>query len=105
MEKFSSKHLVLNESELYLSWFCFRLVGADGTCSYIHRMQHTADHTELRDLARAIGAEYVPQPSRRGSAVSDGRKSTDGRKSVEERKNSLARLEMTAQSQVQSATA
>ncbi|WWC61221.1 uncharacterized protein I303_103801 [Kwoniella dejecticola CBS 10117] len=32
----------------------------DGTCSYIHRMQNVVDHTELKDLAEIIGAEYVP---------------------------------------------
>jgi hypothetical protein len=39
-------------------------------------MQHAADHTELADLARVIGAEYVPQPSRRASEAKEGRKST-----------------------------
>ncbi|KAL7422278.1 hypothetical protein Q5752_002924 [Cryptotrichosporon argae] len=33
----------------------------DGSCSFIHRMQHTVDHTELATLAHAIGVSHVPQ--------------------------------------------
>ncbi|CAD6580410.1 MAG: hypothetical protein TREMPRED_002739 [Tremellales sp. Tagirdzhanova-0007] len=46
---------------------------ADGQCSFIHRMQHSADHTELEELADVVGAQYVP--SRRGSEVKEGRNS------------------------------
>ena len=47
--------------------------GSDGQCSFIHRMQHSADHTELEELADVVGAQYVP--SRRGSEVKEGRNS------------------------------
>ncbi|ORX39765.1 hypothetical protein BD324DRAFT_648394 [Kockovaella imperatae] len=33
---------------------------ADERCSFFHRMQNTADHTDLIHLAKAIGAEYNP---------------------------------------------
>ncbi|WWD01530.1 hypothetical protein V866_008475 [Kwoniella sp. B9012] len=36
------------------------IIEKDGTCSYIHRMQNTEDHTDLEDLAKIIGAEYTP---------------------------------------------
>nr|XP_019013418.1 uncharacterized protein I206_01484 [Kwoniella pini CBS 10737]OCF52199.1 hypothetical protein I206_01484 [Kwoniella pini CBS 10737] len=32
----------------------------DGTCSYIHRMQNTVDHTDIEDLAKMIGVKYIP---------------------------------------------
>jgi len=35
----------------------------DGSCSFIHRMQHTSDHTEIRDFAAVMGAECAPPPS------------------------------------------
>jgi len=66
----------------------------DGKCSYIHRMQHSADHTELAYLAGIIGAEYVPQPSGRGSAVSQGRKSSNG--GVEKSEGSQRQGQVTA---------
>ena len=49
----------------------------DGTCSFVHRMQHSADHTELEQLAGVVGAEYVAS-SRRGSDVKEGRNSMNG---------------------------
>ena len=39
---------------------------ADGSVLYFHRMQHTADHTELTDIAKHLGVEPVaqaPQPA------------------------------------------
>jgi hypothetical protein len=33
-----------------------KLTTADGTCSFFHRMAHTADHTEVVDLAKVIGS-------------------------------------------------
>ncbi|OCF39460.1 hypothetical protein I317_06733 [Kwoniella heveanensis CBS 569] len=36
------------------------IIEADGSCSFLHRMQNTADHISIEELARAIGAEYVP---------------------------------------------
>ncbi|WVQ98631.1 hypothetical protein IAU59_005761 [Kwoniella sp. CBS 9459] len=36
------------------------IIEPDGTCSLMHRMQNTADHISLEDLAKAIGAKYVP---------------------------------------------
>nr|XP_031858354.1 uncharacterized protein CI109_006230 [Kwoniella shandongensis]KAA5525426.1 hypothetical protein CI109_006230 [Kwoniella shandongensis] len=32
----------------------------DGTCLFMHRMQHTEDHTDIKDIAEKLGAEYVP---------------------------------------------
>ncbi|WVR05083.1 hypothetical protein IAU60_002095 [Kwoniella sp. DSM 27419] len=36
------------------------IIERDGTCSFMHRMQYTDDHTDLDLLAEAIGATYVP---------------------------------------------
>ena len=32
----------------------------DGTCSFAHRMQNAGDHTEIEELAKAIGAKVTP---------------------------------------------
>lgn len=29
----------------------------------MHRMENTADHTDLHDLAQVIGADYIPLPN------------------------------------------
>jgi hypothetical protein len=29
----------------------------DGTCTFFHRMQHTADHLDIKDVAEAIGVK------------------------------------------------
>jgi hypothetical protein len=31
----------------------------EGECEYIYRMQNTVDHTNIRELARLLGAKYV----------------------------------------------
>ncbi|KAI9638601.1 uncharacterized protein MKK02DRAFT_42999 [Dioszegia hungarica] len=33
---------------------------ADGTCSFIHRMEHGGDHTDLEELSDIIDASYIP---------------------------------------------
>jgi len=47
----------------------------DGTCSFLHRMEHAADHTEIKALTEKIGAQYTPLPD------DYQRKSIDRRKS------------------------
>ncbi|CAN9160812.1 unnamed protein product [Alternaria alternata] len=42
----------LNGGEVVLS--------ADGECEYMYRMQNTVDHTNIAELAKMIGAEYIP---------------------------------------------
>ncbi|CAN9418207.1 unnamed protein product [Alternaria sp. RS040] len=42
----------LNGGEVVLS--------ADGQCEYMYRMQNTVDHTNISELAKMIGAEYIP---------------------------------------------
>ncbi|CAN9429696.1 unnamed protein product [Alternaria alternata] len=42
----------LNGGEVVLS--------ADGECEYMYRMQNTVDHTNISELAKMIGAEYIP---------------------------------------------
>jgi hypothetical protein len=32
----------------------------DGTCSYFHLMKSGGDHTELDEMAKLIGADYIP---------------------------------------------
>ncbi|OWY51522.1 hypothetical protein AA0114_g8105 [Alternaria tenuissima] len=41
----------LNGGEVVLS--------ADGECEYMYRMQNTVDHTNISELAKMIGAEYI----------------------------------------------
>ncbi|WRT67014.1 uncharacterized protein IL334_003980 [Kwoniella shivajii] len=36
------------------------IVERDGTCSFIHRMQNTEDHTNIDQLANHIEAKYIP---------------------------------------------
>lgn len=45
---------------------CTEADDVDGSCSFLHRMKHTVDHTELDTLAAQIGARHIP-----GQSMSD----------------------------------
>ncbi|RSH91259.1 hypothetical protein EHS25_009558 [Saitozyma podzolica] len=46
---------------------------ADGSCIFMHRMQHSADHTEIAELAETLGIQPLP--------ISDGRSKPSSRDS------------------------
>jgi hypothetical protein len=52
--------MILEAGELFLRCGLGLADKLDGTCPFLHRMIHTADHTELDVLAKEIGATHVP---------------------------------------------
>lgn len=60
----------------------FSLTSADGSCIFMHRMQHSADHTEIAELAETLGIQPMPISdgrSKQSSRDSSRKSSVDGR--------------------------